>query len=38
MKDGAELSDVNKNLQLSRNKRSFSSAEECMTIVLPFLE
>jgi hypothetical protein len=38
MKDGADLSDVNKNLQLSRNKGSFSTAEECMTLEFPFLE
>jgi hypothetical protein len=43
MKDGADLSppvlsDVNGDLQLLRDKRSFSDAEECMTIVLQFLE
>jgi hypothetical protein len=38
MKDGADLSDVNKDLQWSRKKGSFSSAEDCMTVVLPFLE
>jgi nuclear RNA export factor len=41
MKDGADLppsvlSDVNEDLQLLR--RSFSGAEECVTIVLQFLE
>jgi hypothetical protein len=42
MKDGANLSpsvvSVNEDLQLSRNERSFSDAEECMTIVFQFLE
>jgi hypothetical protein len=43
MKYGTDLpapvvSDANEDLQLSRNERSFSGAEECMTIVLQFLE
>jgi hypothetical protein len=42
MKDGADLSppivSVNEDLQLLRNERSFLVAEECMTIVLQFLE
>jgi hypothetical protein len=42
MKDGADLSapvvSVNEDLQLSRDERSFSGAEECMIIVLQFLE
>jgi hypothetical protein len=43
MKNGADLSppvvsDANEDLMLFRGKRSFSGAEECMTIVLQFLE
>jgi hypothetical protein len=39
MKDGADLSppflfDANEDLQLLRDERSFSGAEECMAIVL----
>jgi nuclear RNA export factor len=43
MKGGADLSppvlpDANEDLQLLRDERSYLGAEECMTIVLQFLE
>jgi hypothetical protein len=42
MKDGADISAlvvfVIEDLELLRDERSFSGAEDCMTIVLQFLE